>query len=142
MDRLGKSAKKEHKKKKRSIIYYAKPRPLSQKEIAEEAELETLLFGDADLTEKLGTEEKALSTEQEQEDEKVKDEVKEEDEEEDTKPRKRKRDEKKELHPVWEDEDDKEIVISMESRNLRKMRKKENEDFISGQEYEKRLRAR
>ena len=139
MERLGR--KKASRKKGNKIEYYRKPPEVSRKELEDEAELESMLFGDSEITEKLGTEE---AGEQENYGEPEDDEDDAEVEQEEEKIGKRKRVEERadELRPVWEDEDDKDIQVNLDGRRLRKLRKKEGEDFITGDEYEKRLRAR
>ncbi|CAG8806355.1 22742_t:CDS:1, partial [Racocetra persica] len=42
---------------------------------------------------------------------------------------------------AWEDSDDEKVCVSLQSKNiLKKLRKDEDEDVISGDQYEKRLR--
>lgn len=44
--------------------------------------------------------------------------------------------------PAWEDDDDARLQVSLASTDrLRKLRRHENEDIISGAEYERRLRV-
>lgn len=43
--------------------------------------------------------------------------------------------------PAWVDEDDKTLVVSLKSANrLKKLRKAEEEDTVTGVDYEQRLR--
>jgi len=144
MERLGR--KKASRKKGNKIEYYRKPPEVSRKELEDEAELESMLFGDSEITEKLGTEEAGeqenYGGEPEDDEDEAEDDAEVEQEEGKLGKRKRIEEQADELRPVWEDEDDKDIQVNLDGRRLRKLRKKEGEDFITGDEYEKRLRAR
>ncbi|KAL6066883.1 U3 snoRNP protein [Balamuthia mandrillaris] len=161
-------------RKKNKVEYWEQPRPLSERDLEEEAELEELVFGKlGDVIDDLGHEEEEEEEEnqkeeaQEESEDEEDDEVKAEneltfwedtkgskEEEEGKKRTKQSKENKKKkgkagqeedngLKPAWQDADDEALRVNIgDSARAKKLRKKEKEVVISGEEYSRRLRAK